>query len=114
MERGEIWQASLSPVIGSEQGGERPVLIVSRNAINRSSPVVIVCPVSDREQFSRIYPSQVEVSPTPGNGLTKRSVIMGEQVRAISKRRLITRRGAVAPDLLLMLDRALRIALQLE
>jgi len=114
MERGEIWQASLRPVIGSEQGGDRPVLIVSRNAINRSSPVVIVCPVSDREHFSRIYPSQVEVPPTPGNGLTKRSVIMGEQVRAMSKRRLIARRGAVASDLLLMVDRALKIALQLE
>ena len=114
MERGEIWQAALNPVVGSEQGGEPPVVIVSRGAINRSSPVVIVCPLSDRSHFNRIYPSQVEVPPGVGSGLTKRSVIMAEQVRAVAKARLRARRGILAPDVLSQVNRALKIAMELE
>jgi mRNA interferase MazF len=113
MKRGEVWDARLDPVEGSEQSGSRPVVIVSRDAINASSPVVNVVPCTTYRQGRRIYPSQVLVK-APEGGLDVDSVLLGEQVRVLDKRRLFRRRGELAATTMARLNQALRIALDLE
>src|SRR5260370_41151101 len=87
MQRGEVYQASLDPTAGSEQGGKRPVLIVSRNAINVNAPIVIVVPLTSRENKRRLYPTHVELTAGEA-GLAKDTVVLFKQVRATSKDRL--------------------------
>ena len=111
MKRGEIYEASLGSTEGSEQRGTRPVVIVSRNAINDASPVVVIVPLT-RYRGQRIYPSQV-VLRAPEGGLDWDSVAMAEQVRAIDKERLGQLRGTLHPAGMEGLDRALLIALDL-
>jgi len=112
MLRGDVYEASLDPVQGSEQAGSRPVLIVSRDVINKNSPVVIVVPLTGLEHCPHIYPSQVLIKGGVG-GLDKDSVALGEQVRAISKKRLCKHIGHVPPDLMIQVSVALKIALDL-
>jgi len=88
-------------------------VIVSRDAINRSSPVVIVVPITDRRNKPRIYPSQVVLRAGDG-GLQIESVAVGEQVRAISKVRLIKQLGHLDPESMTAIDAALKIALDLS
>src|SRR5271156_4905766 len=97
MIRGEVYQANLDPVTGSEQGGTRPVLIVSRDALNANAPIVIVVPLTSRENKKRLYPTHVDLR-TADSGLTKDSVVLCEQVRAISKNRLRKRVGAITAE----------------
>lgn len=111
--RGEIYGAVLSPTLGSEQAGTRPVVVVSRDAINENSPVVVVLPVTGLEHKQRIYPSQVVLKAGEA-GLTKDSVVLGEQVRAISKQRLRSLRGRLSDERTAAIGRALRIALDLD
>jgi mRNA interferase MazF len=113
MNRGDVFDARLDPVEGSEQAGVRPVVIVSRDAINAASPVVVVVPVTTLRQGRRVYPSQVVLAAGEG-GLTADSVALGEQVRAIATHRLATRRGALPRTTMVRLDHALRITLDLE
>jgi mRNA interferase MazF len=113
MKRGNVWDARLDPVEGSEQSGSRPVVIVSRDAINTSSPVVNAAPCTTYRQGRRIYPSQVVVK-APEGGLNADSVILGEQVRVLDKRRLLRRRGELTPGTMARLNQALRIALDLD
>ncbi len=112
MLRGDVYEASLNPVEGSEQGGSRPVLIVSRDAINKSSPVVIAIPFTGLENCPRVYPSQVIVKAGNG-GLAKDSVAMADQVRAIAKKRLTKYLGRLSSDLMTQISVALKIALDL-
>ena len=79
MNRGDVFLASLDPTLGSEQTGLRPVVIVSRDAINRSSPVVIAVPVTSWTDGRRIYPSQVLIT-APEGGLRCDSIALGEQL----------------------------------
>jgi mRNA interferase MazF len=84
--RGEIWYADLSPVVGHEQHGKRPVLIVSVNQFNQSAAdLIIIAPLTSKEKHIR---SHVEIRP-PEGGLAMRSFVMCEAVRSISKQRLI-------------------------
>jgi mRNA interferase MazF len=110
--RGEIYDARLDPTQGSEQAGSRPVVIVSRDAINAASPVVIVVPCTTYRSGRRLYPSQVLLR-APDGGLDVDSVALGEQLRAIAKSRLGRRRGMLSPHSIAQLDRALLIALDL-
>jgi mRNA interferase MazF len=110
MNRGEVYLARLDPSEDSEQAGVRPVVIVSRDAINRSSPVVIVVPCTTWAEDRRLYPSQVPLHAADG-GLRADSVALAEQVRAISKVRLTDRWGMLGADSLRRLERALAIAL---
>lgn len=112
MRRGEVVEARLDPVEGSEQAGVRPVVVVSRDAINAASPVVVVVPVTSLRRGRRTYPSQVVLAAGEG-GLDVESLALGEQVRAISKGRLGDRRGALPPEVMRRLDRALLVALDL-
>ena len=112
MRRGEVYDAFLDPTIGSEQAGRRPVIIVSRDAINDASSVVIAVPCTTLQAGRRIYPSQVVLRAGEG-GLTVDSIALCEQVRALSKRRLQRRRGSLSPPALGLIEQALRIALDL-
>jgi mRNA interferase MazF len=112
VKRGDVYVAGLDPTVDSEQAGLRPVVIVSRDAINRASPVVIVVPCTSWSEGRRVYPSQVVID-APEGGLRTRSIALGEQLRAISKSRLVDRWGSLAPTTLRQLDRALLIAMDL-
>lgn len=112
MNRGDVYDARLDPIEGSEQGGIRPVVIVSRDAINASSPVVIAVPCTTYRPGRRIYPSQVLLK-APDGGLDIDSIALGEQLRVLDKRRLGRRRGALSATSMVQLDRALLIALDL-
>ncbi|HMD97791.1 MAG TPA: type II toxin-antitoxin system PemK/MazF family toxin [Terriglobia bacterium] len=112
MLRGDVYLADLSPTKESEQAGKRPVVVVSRDAINQSSPVVIAVPITGLEHKTRIYPSQVRLNAGTG-GLSKDSVVLGEQVRAISKGRLTKRLGRLTADEMRLIATALKVAMDL-
>ncbi|MFQ5857309.1 MAG: type II toxin-antitoxin system PemK/MazF family toxin [Anaerolineae bacterium] len=112
MRRGDIYDARLSPTEGSEQAGTRPVVIASRNAINRFSPVVVVVPFTNAANVKRDYPSDVRVAQGEG-GLTLDSVALTGQVRAIAETRLLRYRGTLSPATMRRIDQALRITLDL-
>ena len=106
MRRGEVYDARLDPTEGSEQAGSRPVVIVSRDAINTASPVILAVPCTTYRSGRRLYPSQVLIH-APDGGLAVDSVAMGEQVRTLAKSRLGRRRGVLAFQTMAQLDRAL-------
>jgi mRNA interferase MazF len=111
VKRGEVYYARLDPVEGSEQARTRPVVVVSRDAINTRSPVIVVVPCTTyREQM--LYPSQILLYP-PEGGLTRRSVAMAEQIRAVDKSRLGGLQGILSNAALQQLEEALLIALDL-
>lgn len=112
MTRGDVCRANLNPARGSEQSGTRPVVIVSRDAINQSSPVVIIVPLTDRANKSRLYPSHVEIAKGEG-GLTIDSVALCEQVRAISASSLTSPQGHLHPVTMTKINAALKNALDL-
>lgn len=95
IKRGEIYYADLSPVVGSEQGGNRPVLIVQNDVGNRFSPTVIVAAITSQSEKKNI-PTHVPVTGTDC-GLPRDSVILLEQVRTIDKARLGERIGRLSP-----------------
>jgi mRNA interferase MazF len=110
--RGDVWVAGLDPTKGAEISGARPVVVVSRDAINLSSPLVIVVPVTGRENKLKIYPSHVILAAGDG-GLTKESVAVCEQVRAVQSSRLTKQLGHLAPPSIAAIGAALKIALDL-
>ncbi len=114
MRRGEVYDARLDPgEEGSEQAGIRPVIIISRDAINITSQVVLAVPCTTYRPKKRIYPSQVLLR-SPDGGLEHDSVALGEQVRTIiAKTRFLRLRGTLSSSSLSQLDRALLIALDL-
>jgi mRNA interferase MazF len=91
----EIYLCNLDPVVGSEQKGKRPVLIISTNAVNHHLPVSTVLPLSSVDPKDRIYPTEVllEIAVT---GLPKLSVAMVQQIRTISHSRLVTLLGKIS------------------
>lgn len=103
--------ADLSPVVGSEQGGQRPVLIVQNDIGNRYSPTVIVVAITAQITKSKL-PTHVEL-PGKENGLLRDSVILGEQIRTIDKKRLIQPLGRLKEDVMKQVDEALVVSLGL-
>lgn len=106
--RGEIYYADLSPVIGSEQGGLRPVLIVQNEAGNLHSPTVIAAAITSRMSKAKL-PTHIELS-APNCGLTKNSVVLLEQVRTIDKTRLREKMGSIDTDSMKRVNQALSIS----
>ncbi len=97
--RWHIFLADLDPVIGSEQGKTRPVLVISEEEINQLLPVVNVLPLTTRKPERRIYPNEVLVSAETG-GLPHESIVLCYQIRTLDKRRLIRDMGMIDdPDL---------------
>lgn len=112
MKRGDIYDARLNPTEGSEQAGTRPVVIVSRDAINKNSSVIIIAPLTKAANVKRTYPNNVAI-PKGEGGLTFDSVFLGGQIRAISKTRLLRKRGSLNKTTINDMDNALRITLDL-
>ncbi len=110
--RGEVYDARLDPVEGSEQAGTRPVVIVSRDTINASSSVILGAPCTTF-RGQHVYRSQVIVN-APHGGLTTTSVVLTEQVRALSKTRLVRWRGALPPQTMDQIGQGLIVALALR
>lgn len=108
MRRGEIYFADLDPVVGSEQGGVRPVLIIQNDLGNRFSPTVIVLPLTSSENKAPLR-THVPVRP-PHGGVRKPSVILCEQVRTLEKKRLRARLGMLPPETLARVSRAFALA----
>ena len=109
IKRNEIYYADLNPVIGSEQGGVRPVLVVQNDVGNKYSPTVIAAAVTSKLTKARL-PTHIELSART-YGLVKDSVVLLEQIRTIDKRRLKERIGLLSPQVMARVDDALLISL---
>jgi mRNA interferase MazF len=108
--RGEIWVVDSDPVLGHEQAGRRPALILSADAFNASSAdLVAVLPLTSKP---RKLPSRIRIAP-PEGGLRVESWVICEQVRTVSKRRLSSRLGAVLPSTLRSVSDVVRLLLDL-
>lgn len=111
--RGDIYYADLSPVVGSEQGGVRPVLIVQNDIGNRYSPTVIAAAITSQTGKTKL-PTHIEVQSAPigsmGNGLAKNSIILLEQIRTIDKRRLKEKMGRLDDRTMQMVDEAISVS----
>ncbi len=112
VKRGDIYYADLSPVVGSEQGGTRPVLIVQNDTGNRHSPTVIAAAITSKLGKARL-PTHITV---PGRevGLRKDSVILLEQIRTIDKKRLREHMGRLTPAQMEQVDSALAVSFGLN
>ncbi len=106
--RGDIYYADLSPVVGSEQGGTRPVLIVQNDVGNRHSPTVIAAAITSQKDKARL-PTHIQVN-TEGSGLTRDSVVLLEQIRTIDKKRLREHMGRLDDNSMTRIDHALQIS----
>lgn len=106
--RGELYYADLSPVVGSEQGGVRPVLVVQNNIGNKYSPTVIAVAVTSQINKARL-PTHIELDTTCG--LPKDSVILAEQVRTLDKRRLKDKIGMLDNKAMEKVNNALMVSL---
>lgn len=109
IKRGELYYADLSPVIGSEQGGVRPVLIVQNNVGNKYSPTVIAAAITSQINKAKL-PTHIELSAKE-YGLAKDSVVLLEQIRTLDKQRLKERIGEVPIDVMTRINHALMISL---
>lgn len=108
VKRGDIYYADLSPVVGSEQGGVRPVLIVQNDIGNRYSPTVIAAAITSQCDKAKL-PTHIEVSSREC-GLSKDSIVLLEQIRTIDKKRLKERMGRLDEDAMTQVNRALQVS----
>lgn len=109
VKRGEVYYADLSPVVGSEQGGVRPILIVQNNVGNKFSPTIIAAAITSQINKARI-PTHIEIKASEV-GLPKDSVVLLEQLRTLDKRRLKDRIGELTSEKMKKVDNALLISL---
>ena len=112
IKRGELYYADLSPVLGSEQGGVRPVLIIQNDIGNKYSPTVIACAVTSRLNKAKL-PTHIELSAEKYD-MVKDSVILLEQLRTIDKSRLKDKICHLDAGILHKVNRALCISLDLD
>ena len=112
VKRGEIFYADLSPVIGSEQGGIRPVIIIQNDIGNRYSPTVIVSAITSQINKAKL-PTHVEIS-SEEYGLNRDSVVLLEQLRTIDKKRLKDKICHLEGEIMRKVNKALMISLEIE
>lgn len=105
IKRGDIFYADLSPVVGSEQGGVRPVLVIQNDVGNKYSPTIIVSAITSRLSKNKL-PTHIEI-PGEMYGLSKDSVILLEQIRTIDKRRLREKTGHLDESIMMKVNEAL-------
>lgn len=110
--RGDIFYADLRPVVGSEQGGIRPVLIIQNDMGNRHSPTVICAAITSRMNKAKL-PTHIEIEASRYD-IVKDSVILLEQLRTIDKKRLKDRVCHLDEEILVRVNRALCISLELN
>lgn len=108
VKRGEVFYADLSPVVGSEQGGVRPVLIVQNDIGNRFSPTVIAAAITSRQDKNDL-PTHIGIKASQC-GLSKDSVVLLEQIRTLDKRRLKERTGRISQKDQERIDHALNVS----
>ena len=108
VKRGDIYYADLSPVVGSEQGGLRPVLIIQNDVGNRYSPTVIAAAITSRMGKTRL-PTHIDIYADKA-GLAKDSVILLEQIRTLDKRRLKEKMGHLDEGVMQRVDNAIAIS----
>ena len=112
VKRGDIYYADLSPVVGSEQGGIRPVLIIQNDVGNRYSPTVICAAITSRLNKAKL-PTQIEIDSRRCQ-IMKDSVILLEQIRTIDKQRLKDMIGHLDKERMRSVDEAIRVSLALH
>lgn len=112
VKRGEIYYADLSPVVGSEQGGIRPVLIVQNDVGNRHSPTVIAAAITSRLDKARL-PTHISLDAA-SCGLQRDSIVLLEQIRTIDKKRLKDKMGSLDTTAMNRVDNALSISFGLQ
>ena len=112
IKRGDIYYADLRPVVGSEQGGVRPVLVIQNDIGNRHSPTVICAAITSKMNKAKL-PTHVELDTRRCN-MVKDSVILLEQIRTIDKQRLKEKICHIDSDLLERVNQALKISLELD
>ena len=112
VKRGDIYYADLSPVVGSEQGGMRPVLIVQNDTGNKHSPTVIAAAITSQVGKARL-PTHIELE-AQSYGLTRNSVILLEQIRTIDKSRLRERMGKLDEPTMNKVDNAIAVSFGLN
>ena len=110
--RGDIYYADLSPVVGSEQGGMRPVLIIQNDTGNRHSPTVIAAAITSQTNKAKL-PTHIALS-APDHGLPRDSVVLLEQVRTLDKRRLREHTGHADRSVMDQVDSALAVSFGLQ
>jgi len=112
IKRGDIYYADLSPVIGSEQGGIRPVLIIQNDIGNKYSPTVIAAAITSQKDKTKL-PTHISVD-SGECGLAKDSIVLLEQVRTIDKQRLKERMGSLDNNCMNMVDKAITVSFGLN
>ena len=112
VKRGDIFYADLSPVVGSEQGGVRPVLIVQNDTGNRHSPTVIAAAITSQTGKARL-PTHISLAAM-SCGLPKDSVVLLEQIRTLDKRRLREHMGRVDETMMKQVDTAIAVSFGLQ
>ena len=110
--RGDVYYADLRPVVGSEQGGVRPVLIIQNDVGNKHSPTVICAAITSRMNKAKL-PTHVEISSVE-YGLNRDSVVLLEQIRTLDKKRLKEKIGHMTDVDMKKVDKALLISLNLD
>ena len=108
IKRGDIYYADLSPVVGSEQGGIRPVLIVQNDVGNRFSPTVIAAAITSQKDKNKL-PTHIQVNAND-SGLSKDSIVLLEQVRTIDKQRLKEKMGRLDDASMSRINQALSVS----
>jgi mRNA interferase MazF len=108
IKRGDILYADLSPVIGSEQGGVRPVLVIQNDIGNKYSPTVIVAAITSQINKAKL-PTHVEIKAEE-YGISKDSVILLEQIRTIDKKRLKEKVGHLSDEMMKRVDEGLQVS----
>ena len=108
VKRGDIYYADLSPVVGSEQGGVRPVLIIQNDTGNKYSPTVIATAITSQINKAKM-PTHIELDANE-YGLSKDSVVLAEQIRTIDKKRLKEKIGHLDDELMTRVNEALEIS----
>lgn len=103
--RGDLYYADLEPVIGSEQGGIRPVLIVQNNLGNTYSPTVIIAPITSKVDSKPKLPTHIEIKAF--QGIKKDSIILIEQIRVIDKQRLKAYLGHLKMEQMILVDKSI-------
>ena len=112
MKRGDIYYADLRPVVGSEQGGIRPVLVIQNDTGNRHSPTVIIAAITSQMHKSKL-PTHVEIDSQKYD-IDKDSVVLLEQLRTIDKKRLRDKVCHLDNDIIAKVDKALLVSLEMD
>ena len=112
IKRGEVFYADLSPVVGSEQGGVRPVLILQNDVGNRHSPTVIAAAITSKSEKNPL-PTHIQL-PQGAGGLSRESIVLLEQVRTLDKRRLREKMGRLDEAAMRRVDTAIAVSFGLQ